>query len=129
LQRFRAVRQEIALEGNLHARPRSALSHSWTDTIFGFTEGENLATPGPPPAPSRRERSDCTIFADQWCDEAESTLDVAELDECTTRRKNQFRVRREPNHVISRDRQAIARIKQRSIHIAEQRNSRQPISL
>ena len=129
LQRLGAVGQEIALEHDFHSGPKRTLLHSWTDSILGLTERQDLTTPGPTTTPSRRERYHRAILTDQRRDNSEPALNVAELDQCATGRKNQFRVWRKSRHVFSPDRQAIARVEECPIDVAEQGYSRQGISL
>ena len=52
-------------------------------------------------------------------------VDLAKLDQCAARRQNQFGVRRQAHHIRRRDCQVIGGTQERSIHVAEQGNSRQ----
>jgi hypothetical protein len=129
LQRLRTVGQEVTLKQNIHACSNRTLSDSGTDAIFGFAENENLASFSLPPSPTRRKRSYRPILPDQRTDDTEPLLNIAKLDESSTGRENQFRMRCEPNHLFSADRKAIPRIEECSVDIAEHGNSRQRTGL
>jgi hypothetical protein len=98
---------------------------SWTNPILGFAERQNFSTLGPTATPPRRERHYGTILTDQRSDNSESALNVAELDQGATGRKNQLSMRRESRHLFSSYCKAIAGVEERAIDIAEKGNSRE----